>query len=74
VTAQYLYETRYVSDALLGLQEVLLSQLVDLLDALSEHSEPTNWNYIGVGADDGKKRVQYKPALCRSSIYRPGTR
>ena len=70
VVAQYLYETRYIPEALLGLQEVLHSQLLDLLDGLNEHSEPTDWEYIGVGADDGEEGGQYNPILYRSSIYR----
>ena len=70
VIAQYLHETRFVPGALLGLQEVLRSQLLDILDGLNQHSEPTDWEYIGVGRDDGKDRGEMSPILYRSSVYR----
>ena len=35
-----LYVTRHVPEALFGLQRVLHSQLLDLLDGLNVHSEP----------------------------------
>jgi len=70
VIAQYLHETRFVPGALLGLQEVLHSQLHDILDGLNQHSEPTDWEYIGVGRDDGKEGGEMSPILYRSSVYR----
>ena len=70
VIAQYLHETRFVPEALLGLQEVLHSQLLDILDGLNQHSETANWEYIGVGRDDGKKGGELSPILYRSSVYR----
>jgi hypothetical protein len=70
VIAQYMHETRFVPEALLGLQEVLHSQLLDILDGLNEHSEPTDWEYIGVGRDDGKKGGELCPIFYRSSVYR----
>ena len=70
VIAQYLHETRFVPGALLGLQEVLRPQLLDILDGLNQHSEPTDWEHIGVGRDNGKERGEMSPILFRSSVYR----
>lgn len=55
-----------VSDApaLVGLQEVLHEQLVDLKSALGD-----GWSHIGVGRDDGKEAGEYSPILYRSDIF-----
>jgi hypothetical protein len=59
-----------VPEALLGLQEVFRPQLLDILDGLNQHSELANWEYIGVGRDDGKERGELCPILYRPSVYR----
>ena len=46
-----------------GMQEVLFSQLTYLDEALK------NYNYIGVGRDDGKKKGEFSPILYNSKKY-----
>jgi hypothetical protein len=58
-----------VPGALLALQEVLHSQLLDILDGLNQNYEPTDWEYIGVGRGGGKEG-EMSPILYRSSVYR----
>ncbi|KAE8454346.1 hypothetical protein EG329_005271 [Mollisiaceae sp. DMI_Dod_QoI] len=51
------------------LQEVLHSQLKDVLASLNESSSLSQWAYIGVGRDDGKQAGEYSPIIYRSSIW-----
>ncbi|MDA0757748.1 MAG: endonuclease/exonuclease/phosphatase family protein [Bacteroidetes bacterium] len=46
-----------------GMQEVLSSQLIDLMNLLPRY------NYIGVGRDDGKIRGEYSPILFNNNKY-----
>ncbi len=46
-----------------GMQEVLSSQLIDLMNLLPRY------NYIGVGRDDGKMRGEYSPILFNNNKY-----
>lgn len=48
------------------LQEVLHSQLVDIFSSLNEGDE---WDYIGVGRDDGKEAGEYSPIFYRPAIW-----
>ncbi|KAL4742366.1 Endonuclease/exonuclease/phosphatase [Aspergillus similis] len=72
------YNTRN-QDAFICLQEVLDSQLIDILSGLNssdhansgaaaENSDHT-WAYIGVGRDDGYKAGEYSPILYRPSVW-----
>lgn len=59
------------SQAFIGFQEVLHSQLRDILSTLNTNlsvSEP-EWTYIGVGRDDGKEAGEYSPIFYRPSIW-----
>jgi endonuclease/exonuclease/phosphatase family metal-dependent hydrolase len=49
--------------AIIGLQEALQSQIKDILDNLKEY------DYIGVGRDDGKTKGEYSPILYKKSLY-----
>ncbi|CZR61409.1 related to endonuclease/exonuclease/phosphatase family protein [Phialocephala subalpina] len=52
------------------LQEVLHSQLVDIIESLNESSSPDiRWEYIGVGRDDGKQAGEYSPVIYRPSVW-----
>ncbi|KAF8861410.1 Endonuclease/exonuclease/phosphatase [Acephala macrosclerotiorum] len=52
------------------LQEVLHSQLVDILACLNESSSPDiRWSHIGVGRDDGKQAGEYSPVIYRPSVW-----
>ena len=46
-----------------GMQEVLDSQLTDILKGLG-----SDWKHIGVGRDNGAKSGEYSPILYRSSV------
>jgi endonuclease/exonuclease/phosphatase family metal-dependent hydrolase len=50
---------------LIGLQEVLHHQLMDLLDNLPAYS------YIGVGRDDGKTKGEYSAILYKKDQFKP---
>ncbi|KAF9156158.1 hypothetical protein BG015_007056 [Linnemannia schmuckeri] len=49
---------------LICLQEVLHSQLLDILEGLGPE-----WAHIGVGRDDGQKAGEYSPILFRYSVW-----
>ncbi|KAK9458336.1 Endonuclease/exonuclease/phosphatase [Dipodascopsis uninucleata] len=51
--------------AVVLLQEVLHSQLCDLLELLGD-----DWTYTGVGRDDGSKAGEYAPILYRKSQFK----
>ncbi|KAH8805559.1 endonuclease/exonuclease/phosphatase family protein-like protein [Xylogone sp. PMI_703] len=52
------------------LQEVLHTQLIDIMNSLNHSSDfGASWDYIGVGRDDGKKAGEYNPILYRSDIW-----
>ena len=57
------YHTLHNAESFICLQEVLHSQLVDIMSGLGDE-----WAYIGVGRDDGKTKGEYSPV-----IYRPAT-
>lgn len=61
------FNTRHCHETFICLQEVLHSQLVDIMSGLNEN-EPNAWAYIGVGRDDGHEAGEYSPIL-----YKPGT-
>lgn len=53
------------------LQEVLHTQLKDILRSLNESENQDNqWSYIGVGRDDGKEAGEYSPIFYRPSVWR----
>lgn len=65
------YNTR-TQDSFICLQEVLHNQLIDLLSGLNNNQGKPNsqdqWEYIGVGRDDGREAGEYSPIF-----YRPAT-
>ena len=64
-------------DTFICLQEVLHNQLVDVLSGLNQESSsssrsmPTNqqWDYIGVGRDDGHEAGEYSAIFYKPSIW-----
>ena len=50
------------------LQEALYEQIQDILQALNENDE---WNFIGVGRDDGYKAGEFSPILYRRAAWEP---
>jgi endonuclease/exonuclease/phosphatase family metal-dependent hydrolase len=64
------FNTRHNAPAFICLQEVLHSQLVDIIDGLNgPPSDEQQWAYIGVGRDDGKEAGEYSPILYRPSVW-----
>ncbi|CAM3476958.1 endonuclease/exonuclease/phosphatase family protein [Zobellia roscoffensis] len=56
--------TKHYSPEFIGMQEVVFNQLTYLDDALE------NYNYIGVGRDDGKKKGEFSPILFNSKKFK----
>lgn len=53
------------------LQEVLHSQLLDIMHALNGSATPdASWAYIGVGRDDGKLAGEYSPIFYRPAVWK----
>ncbi|KAG0647752.1 Transcription factor himD [Hyphodiscus hymeniophilus] len=53
------------------LQEVLHNQLVDISTALNQSADiGGEWEYIGVGRDDGKEAGEYSPIFYRPSVWK----
>lgn len=73
---ELLYNTRNL-DAFICLQEVLHSQLIDILSGLNRSSQQQgqrseqepSWAYIGVGRDDGEKAGEYSPIFCHPAVW-----
>ncbi|KAJ0121903.1 endonuclease/Exonuclease/phosphatase [Diaporthe amygdali] len=53
------------STTVIGLQEVLNNQLIDIKSGLG-----TQWAHIGVGRDDGATQGEYSPILYRTDILK----
>ena len=75
---QLRYNTLHSPEAFICLQEVLHSQLIDILHGLNSSINDTSpasdkdedeWAYIGVGRDDGKEKGEYGPILYRPAIW-----
>jgi endonuclease/exonuclease/phosphatase family metal-dependent hydrolase len=72
VISQLRFNTINNPEAFVGMQEVLQSQLFDVVNGLNDdraRAEP-EWAYIGVGRDDGKEQGEYSPILYRPSIWK----
>ncbi|KAK2752870.1 hypothetical protein FQN54_008023 [Arachnomyces sp. PD_36] len=69
IVNELLYLTRN-QESFLCLQEVLHNQLTDVLSGLnpSDTAAGEEWDYIGVGRDDGHQEGEYAPIF-----YRPAT-
>ena len=62
------YHTLYNPEAFICLQEVLHTQLHDILSGLNDNGRG-NWEYYGVGREDGEKSGEYSPILYRSDVW-----
>jgi endonuclease/exonuclease/phosphatase family metal-dependent hydrolase len=67
---EFQHEARHCQETFICLQEVLHNQLGDILAGLNQEAEPEapEWDYIGVGRDDGHEAGEYSPIF-----YRPAT-
>lgn len=66
---EFQYNTRFISDSFICLQEVLHNQLVDILTGLNPDPGSLEWAFIGVGRDDGKQAGEYAPIFYRPSVW-----
>lgn len=64
--SELLYHTRNL-DSFICLQEVLRTQLVDVLSGLN--GREYEWAYIGVGRDDGQTQGEYSPIFYRPAVW-----
>lgn len=62
------FNTAHCGESFICLQEVLHGQLIDLLNGLN-HEQKGEWDFVGVGRDDGVQAGEYSPILYRSSIW-----
>ncbi|KAK4991861.1 hypothetical protein LTR50_001480 [Elasticomyces elasticus] len=63
------FNTLHNAPSLICLQEVLHSQLHDLLHGLNALSPGETWSHIGTGRDDGAQAGEYNPILYRASVW-----
>lgn len=67
LTQELAFHSASIPATFICLQEVLHVQIVDIFSALNEGDE---WDYIGVGRDDGKKAGEYSPIFYRPSVWK----
>ena len=61
------FNTTHCAESFICLQEVLHSQLVDILSGLNKPRE--RWAYIGVGRNDGHEAGEYSPILYQPTVW-----
>ncbi|ORY13294.1 hypothetical protein BCR34DRAFT_481188 [Clohesyomyces aquaticus] len=62
------FNTLYNPESFICLQEVLHQQVVDIMSGLNKTAN--EWDYIGVGRDDGKQAGEYSPIVYRPKIWK----
>lgn len=67
--SELVFNSKSIPETFICLQEVLHTQLVDVLASLNSTSSE-EWDYIGVGRDDGKQAGEYSPIFYRPSVFR----
>ncbi|TVY71335.1 hypothetical protein LSUE1_G008616 [Lachnellula suecica] len=67
--SELIFNSTSIPETFICLQEVLHTQLVDVLFSLNESAPGNEWGYIGVGRDDGKHAGEYSPIFYRTSIW-----
>lgn len=70
--AQLRFQTAHCAESIICLQEVLDTQLQDILSGLNgtrlQYTD-AEWSYVGVGRDDGKKAGEYSPIIYRTKVW-----
>ena len=72
MSSELRFHTIYSPETFICLQEVLKTQLSDILFDLNEQSVGSmrpEWAHIGVGRDDGKEAGEYSPIVYRKDIW-----
>ncbi|KAL8704193.1 MAG: hypothetical protein Q9201_002654 [Fulgogasparrea decipioides] len=62
------FNTAHCGESFICLQEVLHEQLVGILAGLNR-SHKEEWDFIGVGRDDGNRAGEYSPIFYRPSVW-----
>ncbi|KAL8944624.1 MAG: hypothetical protein Q9216_000321 [Gyalolechia sp. 2 TL-2023] len=62
------FTTAHCDESFICLQEVLHHQLTDILTGLNSE-EKGEWDYVGVGRDDGLSAGEFSPILFRPSVW-----
>ncbi|KAL8731448.1 MAG: hypothetical protein Q9166_003423 [cf. Caloplaca sp. 2 TL-2023] len=68
IISELRFNTAHCAESFVCLQEVLHHQLVDILEGLNRERDG-EWDYVGVGRDDGDKAGEYSPILYRPSVW-----
>lgn len=68
--SQLRFNSTAIPATLICLQEVLHSQLLDVMASLNSSPCGGDWAYIGVGRDDGKEAGEYSPIIYRRSVWK----
>lgn len=61
------FNTYHYPETFVCLQEVLHSQLVDIVSGLNASGK--KWAYIGVGRDDGHEAGEYSPIIYQTAVW-----
>jgi endonuclease/exonuclease/phosphatase family metal-dependent hydrolase len=72
IVAELRFHTINCPTAFICLQEVLHSQLIDIIKALNEdtpQTESAEWRFLGVGRDDGREAGEYNPIIYRPAVW-----
>ncbi|CAG8956052.1 hypothetical protein HYFRA_00011835 [Hymenoscyphus fraxineus] len=68
--SQLMFNSTATPETVICLQEVLHTQLVDIMASLNRSAGDGKWSYVGVGRDDGKEAGEYSPIIYRSNIWK----
>ncbi|KAH8672067.1 Endonuclease/exonuclease/phosphatase [Tricladium varicosporioides] len=68
--SELIFNSASIPTTFICLQEVLDVQLTDILSALNTSHSEKEWDYIGVGREDGIDAGEYSPILYRSSEWK----
>ena len=65
---EFRFHVAHNAEAFICCQEVLHSQLLDIIADLNKTGD--TWAYVGVGRDDGRQAGEYSPILYRTSVWK----
>lgn len=68
IISELRFNTAHCEESFICLQEVLHEQLIDILNGLNDEREG-EWNFVGVGRDDGVQAGEYNPLIYRPSVW-----
>jgi endonuclease/exonuclease/phosphatase family metal-dependent hydrolase len=66
--SELIFNSTNIPATFICLQEVLHSQLMEVMKCMNAIEE--DWDYIGVGRDDGKTGGEYSPVIYRKSVWK----